>query len=207
MHISYDLKTSFRKESYTRFAYFLLFILLNMFICICQLTSLPFPFLFSVQGVEVNYTVQSLDSRLFSRSVMDPGAINMATVIDAMTVKSVCLFILGQSEKFFTWKEDSYILGDGNKHCFIVTLKFQHVLKCTCGNGVAEGVNCARRKSIALGSQPFFASSVRMEVGSANVSSWPTGIMLSLISSEPGRDMEEDEISSFWFCISHLLDS
>ena len=35
MHISYDLKTSFRKESYTRFAYFLLFILLNMFICIC----------------------------------------------------------------------------------------------------------------------------------------------------------------------------
>lgn len=81
------------------------------------------------------------------------------------------------------------------------------MLKCTCGNGVTEGVNCVRRKSIALSSQPFFASSVRMEVGSANVSSWPTGIMLSLISSEPRRDMEEDKISSFWFCTSHLLDS
>ena len=111
-----------KRESYTRFAYFLLFIFLNMFICICQLTSLSFPFLFSVQVVEVNYTIQSLDSRLFSRSVMDLGAINMATVIDAMTIKSVCLFILGQSEKFFTWKEGSCILGDGNKalfHCYI----------------------------------------------------------------------------------------
>lgn len=58
-----------------------------------------------------------------------------------------------------------------------------------------------------LDSKPFFASSVRMEVGSADVSSWPTGIMLSLISSEPRRDMEEEEISSFWFCTSHLLDS
>lgn len=35
MHIGYNLKTSFRKESYTRVAYFLLFILLHMFIFIC----------------------------------------------------------------------------------------------------------------------------------------------------------------------------